>query len=72
MLQTKAGSWLRVCLAHQANLTGLAEDGLQALLEQTPSALLWNTQGLWYSEDKAWEKAVFCYQQASLYAAGEE
>ncbi len=71
-LQTKAGSWLRVCLAHQANLTGLAEDGLQALLEQTPSALLWNTQGLWYSEDKAWEKAVFCYQQASLYAAGEE
>ena len=38
-----AGGWLRIMLAHYAELTGLAEDGLQTLLERNPSALLWQT-----------------------------
>ncbi|MDQ6988768.1 MAG: hypothetical protein Q9M19_02720 [Mariprofundaceae bacterium] len=65
-LKTLAGSWLRVCLAHQAELSGLAEDGLQRLLDAQASPLLWQTRAAWYAEEQAWEKAVHCYAQAEL------
>lgn len=63
---TVAGSWLRLMLAHEANLVGIAEDGLQALLKRNPSALLWQTRGDWFAAKQEWERAVTCYQKASL------
>jgi predicted Zn-dependent protease len=59
-----AGSWLRLMLAHKANLRGLAGDALTALLERSPSALLWKTRGDWYAEQQQWQKATHAYQQA--------
>jgi len=64
---TMAGGWLRVCLAYKADLTGLAEDGLQTLLERSPSALLWQTRGDWFTEKQQWQQANESYQEALAY-----
>lgn len=61
---TVSGSWLRLMLAHEANLVGIAEDGLQALLQSNPSALLWQIRGDWFAAKQEWEQAVTCYQKA--------
>ena len=62
--KTLAGNWLRVSLAHKADLTGIAEEGLNSLLEHHPSAQLWQVRGDWYSDKKQWEKAASAYQKA--------
>ncbi|MDX8383273.1 MAG: hypothetical protein R8M45_04270 [Ghiorsea sp.] len=62
--RTVAGSWLRLMLAHKADLVGLAEDGMQALLQRAPSARLWQTRADWYVEKQQWQQAAESYQQA--------
>ena len=59
-----AGNWLRASLAHKADLTGIAEEGLSSLLEHHPSAQLWQVRGDWYADKKQWEKAASAYQKA--------
>ncbi|MDX8388148.1 MAG: hypothetical protein R8M46_06395 [Ghiorsea sp.] len=63
--KSNAGSWLRLNLAHQAELTGIAEDGLSALLESSPSSKLWQLRGDWYAEKQKWQQASQAYQQAN-------
>ncbi len=62
--KTVAGSWLRINLAHKADLTGIAEDGLQALLEKEPSARLWGLRGDWLAEKNQHEQAIQAYKNA--------
>jgi len=62
--QSVAGSWLRLMLAHKADLVGLAEDGLNSLLQRAPSAKLWQTRAAWYAEKQQWQKSVESYQKA--------
>lgn len=64
---TVAGTWLRMMLAHQAGLTGIAEDALHALLEHHPSAILWETKGDWLANKQAWKEATQAYQKAASY-----
>ncbi|OIQ00171.1 MAG: hypothetical protein AUK35_03280 [Zetaproteobacteria bacterium CG2_30_46_52] len=59
-----AGSWLRVKLAHKANLQGLAEDGLNALLTQSALPEFWRMRGDWFAEKQEWQKATESYQKA--------
>ncbi len=61
---TYAGRWLRMMLAHEADLVGIAKDALDAMLEQNPTALLWQTKGDWLAAEHAWEEATACYQKA--------
>ncbi len=61
---TNAGRWLRMMLAYEADLTGIAEDALGAMLEQNPSPLLWQTKGNWLAAKHEWEEAVHCFQKA--------
>ena len=61
---TYAGRWLRMMLAHEADLVGIAKDALDAMLEQNPTALLWQTKGDWLASEHAWEEAAACYQKA--------
>ncbi len=56
--------WLRVQLAHAAELTGLAHDHMASLLEKHPSTLAWSTLGDWHAEDNNWQEACRCYRQA--------
>ncbi len=62
--RTYAGRWLRMMLAHEADLIGIAKDALDAMLEQHPTALLWKTKGDWLAAEHAWEEAAVCYQNA--------
>lgn len=64
---THAGRWLRMMLAHEADLTGIAEDALNAMLEQNPSPLLWQTKGDWLAAKHEWEEATHCYQKAASF-----
>jgi len=61
---TYAGRWLRMMLAHEADLVGIAKDALDAMLEQNPTPLLWQTKGDWLAAEHAWEDATHCYQKA--------
>lgn len=61
---TMAGQWLRIKLAHQAKLTGIAEDGLQSLLSQNNHPEFWQMQGDWHAEKRDWQKAAESYQKA--------
>ena len=61
---TYAGRWLRMMLAHEADLVGIAKDALDAMLEQNPTALLWQTKGDWLAAEHTWEEATACYQKA--------
>jgi tetratricopeptide (TPR) repeat protein len=61
---TYAGRWLRMMLAHEADLVGIAKDALDAMLEQNPTSLLWQTKGNWLAAEHAWEEATRCYQKA--------
>ena len=62
--KTVAGSWLRINLAHKAELTGIADDGLTALLEKSPSARLWNLRGDWHAEKGQFKEAVEAYKKS--------
>ncbi|MDQ7004475.1 MAG: hypothetical protein Q9N67_05995 [Ghiorsea sp.] len=61
---SNAGRWLRMMLAYEADLTGIADDAMRAMLAQQPSTLLWQTQGDWLAAKHEWEKAAQCYQKA--------
>jgi len=65
--KTDAGRWLRMMLAHEADLTGIAEDALNAMLEQHPTPLLWQTKGDWLAAKHEWEKATSCYQKSASF-----
>jgi len=62
---TYAGRWLRLMLAHEADLVGIANDALNAMIEQNPTPLLWQTKGDWLAASHEWEEAVKCYKNAS-------
>ncbi|MDX8382395.1 MAG: hypothetical protein R8M14_09835 [Ghiorsea sp.] len=62
---TYAGRWLRMMLAHEADLVGIANDALNAMLEQNPTPLLWQTKGDWLAANHEWEEAVVCYKKSS-------
>ncbi len=63
---TYAGRWLRMMLAHEADLVGIAKDTLDAMLEQSPTPLLWQTKGDWFAAEHEWEKATSCYQKSLI------
>ncbi len=69
--KTVAGSWLRVSLAHKAELTGLAEDGLTTILDNNPSAKLWTIRGDWFAEAEQWEQAAKAYKKAQTLNPGK-
>ena len=60
-----AGKWLRISLAHKAELVGIAEEGLNRLLESNPSAKLWQMKGDWLAAKQQWEQASIAYQKAN-------
>jgi len=62
-----ASQWLRAKLAHAAELDGLAEEHLQALLEMCPCALSWRTRADWYAQKRMWQKSTEAYQKALGY-----
>lgn len=59
-----ASQWLRAKLAHAAELEGLAEEHLQALLVSYPCELSWRTRADWYAQKRMWQKSTEAYQQA--------
>lgn len=59
-----ASQWLRAQLAHAADLTGLANEHMQTLIEQHASALAWRTRGDWHADKGEWQQAAHCYRQA--------
>ena len=61
---TDGGRWLRMMLAYEADLTGIADDAMNAMLSQNPSPLLWQTKGDWLARQHKWEEATEAYQQA--------
>ncbi len=61
---TFAGRWLRMMLAYEAGLTGIADDAMNAMLSQHPTPLLWQTKGDWLARQHQWEEATEAYQQA--------
>jgi len=62
---TYAGRWLRMMLAHEADLVGIAKDALNAMVEQNPTPLLWKTKADWLAASHEWEEAVKCYKKAN-------
>ncbi len=61
---TDAGRWLRMMLAYEADLIGIADDAMNAMLSQNPSPLLWQTKGDWLAKQHKWEEATEAYQKA--------
>jgi len=59
-----ANQWLRAQLAHDADLTGLALEHIEELIQRHPSPIVWQTRGDWFAEDGEWEKAAECYKKA--------
>ena len=63
--KNRAGTWLRMQLAHKAGLTGIADDSLHGLLSQHESADLWQLRGDWHAEKEQWQQAAEAYQKAN-------
>ncbi len=63
--QSIAGSWLRMQLAHEAGLSGIADDSLYGLLEKQENAELWQLRGDWHAEKGEWQQAAEAYQKAN-------
>ncbi|MDX8410789.1 MAG: hypothetical protein R8K46_02800 [Mariprofundaceae bacterium] len=59
-----ATQWLRAQMAHDADLTGLALEHMEELIQHHPSPIVWQTQGDWFAQDDEWEKAAECYKNA--------
>lgn len=56
--------WLRAKLAHEAGLTGLAKEQMEAILERCQDPIPWQTKGDWHAQAEEWQEAVLCYRKA--------
>jgi uncharacterized protein HemY len=59
-----AHQWLRAQLAQAANLTGMAREHLDTLLNLHPGPLAWQSLGDWHASQGDWQEAARCYQHA--------
>ncbi|MDX8390016.1 MAG: hypothetical protein R8M38_05940 [Mariprofundaceae bacterium] len=61
---TPALHWLRAELAFAADLTGLAHDEMQLLIDESPRREAWQSLGHWHAKHESWEDAAYAFQQA--------
>ncbi len=66
---TPALALLRASLAHAAELSGLAHENMQKLLDSNPSSQAWQMLGDWQAETGDWQAAAESYRQACIYTS---
>jgi tetratricopeptide (TPR) repeat protein len=59
-----AHQWLRAQLAQAANLSGMAREHLNTLLNLHPGPMAWQSLGDWHAAQGDWQEAARCYQHA--------